>query len=302
MESCPFGVPLRSTSDALVYASGIAYFLNCTKSDFACLRAQSVEQILAAQAKAQKDPLVDPSLLEIFMPTTPHYGPGSEIPANLFASFQSGAAPLNVPLVMGVTHDESVPFIYGAFGKPMGKVEFELLLFAIFGSHAVEPLLDYYPAPANTTDYRELMTVIGTHAIFACPSRNASQAAAAGGATIYSYVYDHVTSFSANMWGKNFSFCFDKVCHGAELPFVFSPPDLAKFGDLMTRDEQSLAALMSQHWSSMAANAAPGPSWPQYTQQSSLQQMYFATPSVVVSDWLESTCNFWDQTIGWKWV
>jgi acetylcholinesterase/cholinesterase len=98
--------------------------------------------------------------------------------------------------VIGVTHDEAVPFIFAAFGKPLSKTEFELLLFAIFGLQNVKPLLEFYPAPANTTDYRELMTLIGTHAIFVCPNRNATRSAMSTGSTFYSYVPQFFQYFS----------------------------------------------------------------------------------------------------------
>ena len=74
IQSLPFGVPLRSSHDAQVYTQAFAKFSGCNVDDMACLQALDTDTIIAVQQKCQRDVLVDPNLLEIFMPTTPHWG------------------------------------------------------------------------------------------------------------------------------------------------------------------------------------------------------------------------------------
>jgi para-nitrobenzyl esterase len=55
LQSCPFGITLRTTKDAQVYSAGFAQLANCSSiDDLSCLRALSVDTVLAVQAKAQK--------------------------------------------------------------------------------------------------------------------------------------------------------------------------------------------------------------------------------------------------------
>jgi carboxylesterase type B len=101
------------------------------------------------------------------------------------------------------------------------------------------------------------------------------------------------------MWGPNFTFCDNAVCHAAELPFVFQPPALSAFGDNMTPQELVLSNLMGAFWTNFAAAGVPDPSWPPYN---ALSQMHFTLNSSIEHDFLGATCDFWDNVIGYKWV
>ena len=98
---------------------------------------------------------------------------------------------------------------------------FELKSPPRFPSTCTDPLPDPLPA-----DYRNQMATIGTDALFICATRNATTSLAnlrSRRSPTFLYMYNHIMSWSAAEWGPDSPYCYDVVCHGADLAQVFHP-------------------------------------------------------------------------------
>ena len=133
------------------------------------------------------------------------------------------------------------------------------LLDVLFGFTDGAAVKKRFP-PTNTSDCRPAAAEIETQCLFRCTTRNATLSVAGSkGRTqpMYNYVFDHVASFNSKFWGPELSFCWDKVCHGADLPFVFSP-NASSFGINFQPEERELALSMQTFWSNFAKTGSPG--------------------------------------------
>lgn len=185
------------------------------------------------------------------------------------------------------------------------EIEFDVLLYAIFGANgtAVGAL---YP-PANSADTRDTMATIGTHYTFHCSNRRLARAiAAASPSHLWLYHFDHILSFP-QAWGPNFTYCDDKVCHGAELPLLFGTADLYY---KVSADEEALGKQLRGYWAAFArgmesadgsltpAGAAQGPAWPAYNEANDawFQINTAGDGGLQVSpQWEDRYCALWDS-------
>ena len=94
LESEPFGLPFRTTSEFEGLASAFADKANCTSGDVeTCLRNLPYEKIIEAQVAAEHDIFVDIfHLLELFLPWTPTAG-SEDCPEQPIVAFVSGKHP-----------------------------------------------------------------------------------------------------------------------------------------------------------------------------------------------------------------
>jgi len=303
MESNPLALYLKTPETARRLSSRFAEFLNCTANDLKCLRSVDVPSILQAQIDAIKvDPL---SVLQAFMPWQP-YVDGQIITAQPMDAFVKTGQYNAVPMMLGSVNDEGVMFIDAAFPEPVGYVEYKAFILLIFGPGNAKQIEQMYPvAPSQYNDTRPVLSTMGTDYIFACPNRNITRSMtnriATTNAPVYLYHFDHILSF--NPWGPNYTECTTNVCHGSELPFVFGS---APYGGYQWGPgEAELSAQMEYNWGNFATSGnpnAPFPptvTWPQYNTAAD-QDILFATPSSVESNYRKQYCDFWD-TIGYHW-
>lgn len=320
MESDPTSNPFRSPSEGVDLSSAMAGFANCTDTKAPgvdeCLRALNPDQIVDAQSKAETDLLDSIShLLEVFLPWTPTYDPTGATPFSVDSqpvnAFAAGKAQ-DKPLVIGNVQNEALVFIFEAFQKPLGEVEYYALLAAIYGVDDGLKVAGRYPLPAaDKDDARHHVSDIGTYSIFVCPSRYAiahSQAAGTRTAPSFLYRFDHKMSFSKEGWGPQFSACYDYVCHGGELPFVFNSPEIPKFNITFTPGEVTMSNSMQDYWSSFAKHSDPSaeairpdlPRWQAYN-ASTKDSLRFLTPlDVPQSGNLTTECDWWDTEVGYN--
>lgn len=320
MESDPTSNPFRSAAEQVDLSSAMATFANCTDTKAPgvdeCLRALTADQIVDAQAQAETDILASVEhLLEIFLPWTPTFDPTGATPASVPAqpvnAFAAGKAQ-NKPLIIGNVQNEALVFIFEAFTKPADSLEYYALLAAIYGLDDALKVAEKYPLPdSEKNDVRHHLSNIGTYSIFVCPSRYAiahSQAAGTRTAPSFLYRFDHKMSFSKQGWGPNFSACYDYVCHGGELPFVFNSPEIPKFNITFTPGEVTMSNSIQDYWSSFAkysdpSGAAVRPDLPQWSAYNSTTKasLRFLTPTDVPQmQNLTSECDWWDTEVGYN--
>lgn len=276
-------------------ASAFAYYSNCSVSDNVCMRLLTADQILYAQYKAMTDFFAAfPHLLELFLPWTPFID-GIVMTQQPFTAFINGDYE-KVPIMIGNTRDECTLFVYGAYGKALAPAGYSVLLASILGL-TYEPIavLVEYPLPPNTTDARPTASQVATDYVMLCSNRIVTRAIATQ-SPVYLYVFDHIVSFNHSAWYPSYE-CYTKVCHAADLPFVF---DVSAPFDTFTPQETVLAETMLTYWTNFAAGDDPNSknnlplTWPQYNATTSLV-MHLATPSVYVDPFfLDQYCNFWD--------
>lgn len=144
-----------------------------------------------------------------------------------------------------------------------------------------------------------------TDYVFLCPSRKAARAGTKVGSAVWMYVFDHVTS-DHSVW-SGLSFCYEHVCHGAELPFLFDTASVANF--TLAPPERLLSNRMLCYWGTFAHTGDPAsrmkqssfcrqqrlPAWPRYSDTSSWLVMNFTVRSHAQVGTRDHICDFWDK-------
>lgn len=311
-ESNPASIFYKDMEQAQDLSVRLAEAVGCTGTGrAACMRAKPWLDIAQAQGKFR-------SQAEPYINSVYNWGPVIGDASGLASqpaedAIRGTLANADVPVMLGVVHDEAEQWIYQPFPKPITPLEFDLLLMFIFnnastGAGALYPL----PDPSNATaDTRPTMATIGTHYTFVCSNRRIATGLAAGAQGgskpahgPFLYHYDHIAS-NASLWGANFSYCATKACHGAELPLLFGTESLFF---TITPEEEQLGRNMRAYWAAFArgeadASGALAPKgmapWPAFTSGAEGQWMRLETadkggcqPS---AGWLSRYCSFWDD-------
>ena len=301
MESNPITLNLNTKRIATDLSQRFAANLTCDYTDMNCLRAQSTNDILAAQNNAIEISLLHP--LNAFMPWQP-FVDGDLIPQQPRDALNSGEYN-HVPFTTGTVNDEGRMFIFEAFPNPLPYDEYVAIITAIFTTDAPK-VLQQFPVPSDQkNDTRSFMSNIGTQYIFTCPVRQIVQAMTNNSWNpVYYYHFNHYfTNF--NPWGPDYPMCIDYVCHGSELPYVFNSAQIGNTvtGYYWSSSEAQLASFASIAWGNFANSGNPNqpntlsPAWPTFSFASN-QDMQLATPPSVETGYLQSECDFWD-TIGY---
>ncbi|KNC54724.1 cAMP-regulated D2 protein [Thecamonas trahens ATCC 50062] len=288
IESNPFSLLMKPTKMAQKTGKNFAKAGGCESTDTACLRGLPVAKVMEAQIAAQQkiDYL---KFLTAFYPWTPTVDgklfTKQPIEAILAGEFKK------VPAMLGSVYNEGLLFIYQAWNHTLPAWEYDALIVDVFNTRA-PAILKEYPALKGGVDNRDNIAHMVTQFIFTCPARATARAFAKAGMPTYLYQFDHVIGH--DIWGPEFPYCVDKVCHGEELPFVFSSGS-----EFFTQPELELSTQMATSWATFAKtsdpNAADTPlKWPQYDPNTKLN-MHFATPSSIQSDLWAAECDKWDE-------
>eukprot|EP00483_Globobulimina_turgida_P000908 UN00909 len=254
--------------------------------------------------------------MDLFMPWTPTVGTGIIKDQPIFAIQKGGYLP-DIPIIAGINENEGRLFVWEAFPNAIGKLEFEAFLALAFDNvHDAEAVIEYYSSynVTNNSDYRPLMSIITTDALFRCPTHNISNVIALdkGHKSLnYMYHFNHISSFN-NLAFPIDQQCWDYVCLGVELAYVFEP-DISQANARYTPNGWQLAQTVGYYWSSLAKNKTPGNGNPKRpvqwlpfgggTQQNSL---IFNVQNVnngvrIESNYDLAVCDFWD-TLSYNWV
>jgi acetylcholinesterase/cholinesterase len=247
MESNCLGMPYHTRDTAATNAEAMFKYLNCDKSDVACMKSKTVEEVLDAQDNAVK---MDRKTLFInFLPFAPMVEEGGEIPQQPLYAFYKGEFNA-MPLLVGSVADEGVLFVNELFTDPMSKTKYHTTIDVLFGLHKAKQIKKMYPMLPDSKDGRDAFNVLATDLIFYCPLRNITrgmqQTLGVDTVPISEYRFDHVISFDP--WGPDYSFCVGKVCHGSELPFVFNVFGTKDINYDSTADEKKLTVDISDAW------------------------------------------------------
>eukprot|EP01084_Bolivina_argentea_P317491 550486_1 len=322
IESDPFGLPLRTTKTWGKLPDLFKVYAGCDpirnpNEQLKCLRDISASDLLNAQIKAQAELAVEYKwFIDLFMPWTPTVGTGILNNQPIFA-IQEGKYIKNIPIIAGVNENEGNLFVWQAFPTPLSKIDFEGFIAVVFDNiNDAKAVLEYYNSynVTNQSDYRPLLSVIATDGLFRCATRNISNVIALdkmNNALNYMYHFNHISSFN-NIAYPNDKECWNIVCHGVELAYVFEP-DLTPVNGTYTKDEWQLAQTMGYYWSSFAKNKIPGNGnpkrpveWVSFINNNQQNEMIFNVENIndgvrIESNYDNTVCNFWD-TLSYNWI
>lgn len=296
MQSNPITLNLNSRRIASDLSKRFAANLTCEYNDMDCLRAQSTDDILAAQNNAISISLLHP--LNAFMPWQP-FVDGDLIPQQPREALNTGNYN-HVPFMAGTVNDEGRMFIYEAFKDPLPYEEYVAIIGIIFTDDAPK-VLNQFPVPDDQkNDTRDFMSTIGTQYIFTCPVRQVVRNMTKNNPVYYYHFNHYFTNF--NPWGPQYPMCIDYVCHGSELAYVFNTAEIGNVvtGYYWSDSEAQLASFTSIAWGNFAQSGNPNTptpqsvNWPAYS-ISSDQDMDLATPPALETGYLQSECDFWDS-------
>ncbi|KAG9272999.1 cAMP-regulated D2 protein [Astyanax mexicanus] len=303
VQSQPFSIPLKTRFDAMKLGRDFVKLTNCSASDLACLRSLSSHTILKAQVKAGSKIINPFRFLEMFETWGP-YIDGQLLKEQPITAFQKGRWQSYKPVILGTTSEEGVIFVYGVFTESVSVLECIVYTTAIFKQHTLSILYKYVPLYHNQ-DRRIMLSQIVTDFVFLCPTRRSARSAISLGGSVWMYVFDHSPS-DHNIW-SGLTFCYDRACHGAELPFLF---DSAPETNLtLTAQETHLANQMVCYWGAFAHSGDPNsrteqtpfcsqqrlPVWPRYTSAESWPILNFTLQSHPQHGNREDICDFWDE-------
>lgn len=299
--SDPLALTYRDASNQANLAEAFAKKASCPTSPLSdmetCIRQLPSEQLLEAQLAVQKDFWTDISQInQLFLPWTPVLGT-PDAPQKPFDAFSSGDfASAGIPIAINTVANEAVMFVWLVSAKPLGELEYNLLIDGIYLKNHAE-IKQQYPLPSNeTSDTRKHIASIVTPSLFRCAARHSARGMSSKG-PVWISEFNHIQSFAPTMWGPNYTECNSAVCHGSDLVEWFLP-DVSAMGVEFTEDEVALGNSMQDFLVNFGRSNTGV--WPQFTNTSGDAAM-LQTPAVqVIANYDEAECDFWDK-VGYDW-
>merc|ERR1712057_120062 len=241
-----------------------------TEGDFdygECLRSLSVQQILDAtsgtvtNSKTGKTQLTElaPFLKQPADMVEPFYPVinTKDVPLSPLEAFKKGKFN-KVPLLMGNNRDEGDLFVGLLFGEnaTVNKAfELPTILRLAFGLENSLKIRKLYPVFGDGTG-KETLANITTDYFFTGSTKKVASLFDKHDVPAYTYIFDYVpqeqmpgSSVQAGPLGGSShndrrSICKDKVCHGAEIPYVFD--DLQVLSN--SEEDETVAKNVSSYW------------------------------------------------------
>ncbi|XP_033120787.1 cAMP-regulated D2 protein-like [Anneissia japonica] len=304
MQSNPFTLPYRDRASAVEIGVQLADVLGCIPSDIDCLRSCSSYDIYEAQLVVASN--VDyTDLLQNFE----YWGPvidGTEIAMHPLEAYAQNSFQ-DKPMIIGALSQDALPYVYQLLPFEVPTALANTILFGLFGANALKISL-LYPFQLFGGDQRDVLTDITTDLVFACSSRYALLNAQQNGqSAVYMYEFAHAVSFE-EAWGPGMSYCYGKVCHGGDLPFIFQ--NAGELGYVYTTEELLLSDSMIYYWTNFAHTGDPNKvgekstsnynpeftTWPEFTVEDGMAQIRLVTPiNEQLTDYKTDNCDLFDS-------
>lgn len=307
MESNPYGLPYKTVAQAKEFGDMLKKSLGCKGKDIACLRdANKIPAELIIEH--QSSPLLEiKGMLEgfkgqlIWAPVVD----GKLIPT------QATQAKFNKPILIGTNRNEGVIFaveeqmtIPFTKKKIVPKIKYELFLPFLFPLKKAAKIFEMKRYRPRFGDNTVPLSHLLTDYLFTCANQEVMNNALV---PIFAYYFTHVPSF--NVWPKD-PLCApkeDKVCHGAELPFVFgnpitlrTPKGTPRVPHQFTPAEKVLSNTMIAYWTHFAHHQSPQdptlPDWPPYQKDQPIWLVL--DEKITQKNNLNAHCDFWN-TVGY---
>lgn len=286
VQSGAYALSQPSLAQAETQGSAVASLAGCAAQTAACLRAASVETLLAALA-ATRTASVVPDV------------DGKVLTQTIGAAFASGQFN-RVPVIEGSNHDEWRLFVALDFDLVSGRLMPAQYTSAIAATLGV-PLPTaaflasrYLVASYPSTDLA--LSALGTDAIFACNSRKAVR-------LLSQYVPTHAYEFNDENAPQLFlppvSFPYGSA-HASEIQYLLNLRSQIPHPAL-TADQERLSTAMVGYWTNFARLGDPNwlgtPFWPAYERATDTMQSLVAPAPARESGFAaDHKCEFWAPT------
>lgn len=286
VESGAYRLNLPSLATAEAQGTAFATAEGCTSQTAACLRALTVEQVLAQENPAGYVTNIDNRVL----------------PQSIDTALASGAFN-HVPVINGSNHDEWRLFVAlndvfaGIIPTPANYPQVVAATLGIPAA-ATGPIVALYP-PGTTTESTELaLGALGTDAIFACPAHFAS---ALTSRFVPTFAYEFNDENAPELFLPFAGFPYG-AAHASEIQYLFDVRPSAPPTPLNAAQQQ-LAGNMVDYWTAFAANGNPNhlntPNWPLFSVVPG--DMLSLVPPAPVNELtfaIDHKCAFWDAASG----
>ena len=279
-------------ADAENAGTAVADALGCSDQTAACLRALSVDDILAGQ----------PSGLQSTSPVID----GVVLPTSIRTAFKNGDFN-RVPVIEGSNHDEMRLFVALGFDLGVGPVtadHYTDAVAALLGvpQSAAALLVNQYPL-ANYPSPDLAVATLATDAAFAC---NATAADGWLSTYVPTYGYEFADENAPELFLPPVSFPYG-ASHASELQYLFNLPSPFPPQPL-DADQQQLSDAMVKYWTRFARTGKPQA--PRTTRWSRFDpsdvggpQLLSLVPASPVAKGLgafnlDHKCSFWNSLLG----
>ncbi len=284
---------LQPTLDAAeTGGAAVADGLGCSDQTAACLRALSVEDVLAGQ----------PSTLQSTSPVID----GVVLPQPFRTAFQSGNFN-RVPVIEGSNHDEMRLFVAIYFdlqGGPVTAEGYAAAVASLLGipESIAEVLITRYPL-ADYASPGVALAALATDAAFAC---NALAADRWLSNFVPTYAYEFADATAPQLFLPPASFPYGAY-HAAEIQYLFDVPSPLPPQPL-NADQAQLSEAMVRYWTRFARTGKPvargSIRWQRFDTEApgGAQLMSLVSPAPATKPasffHFDHQCGFWDSVLG----
>lgn len=268
--------------------------VNCgfAPSRLDCMRGLDWQYLLAKQNWASGALLLNNTWQNVirkipFQPTID----GVYVLSSPSAAFQSGNF-YKVPIMMGTVSNETLGFLPVAFGDGpsapyLGAAFYDYGFDILFGKSLATKVRKMYSNQfSNSLD---AVARVLTDFAFICPTLQTATWISQY-APVHVYQFSHPLSCDPNNWHS--PICNNRVCHSADVDFVFHSISLDRRGNCMwSPEETALSSQMMFTWTNFTSNP---PSFSQVPTWTGNNVYHFDIPSFVSGDLAgNSNCQFW---------
>lgn len=266
--------------------------MGCSDQTAACLRALSVDDVLAAQPVGLNtaSPVID----------------GLVLPEPFRDAFEGGDFN-QVPIIEGSNHDEMRLFVALFFdlqGGPVTEAGYEAAISSLLGlPPAVASILAARYPVADYPSPDLALSALATDAAFACNSRAASRLFSL---YVPTFMYEFNDVDAPQLFLPPVSFPYG-ASHASELQYLFGLPSPFP-PQPFTADQMQLSDAMVRYWTRFARTGKPTaartPRWPRYDASAStgasMLSLDAPTPAVdsTIDFGNDHQCSFWDSLLG----
>jgi carboxylesterase type B len=281
VQSNAYSLPYQTRKEAGEIGKLFASLLNCRNS--ACLRKQSVEDILLAQSQVVSYfPIAWQGVGSIltWAPT---------IDGRVLKNQPLEAKFIRKPNILGTTLDEGI--VFASFMSPdlaIPAIGYAALMDLMFGDKAPQVLAQYPPSEIPLITGLTLAQVLTDYG-YTCSNNYVAEQSATGGHAYFFTQYSSFNPLFSLLTG--IPACAGKVCHGFELPYVFHL-DYLNF----TPAEEQLSQEVVHYWANFATHLDPNDegnvTWPSFKPDNNY--LILDTSLNTQADPFVDVCDFWD--------
>ncbi|XP_067652591.1 crystal protein-like [Haliotis asinina] len=250
MHSAPFGISFKTPAEGAYQDFLFSEKLGCTQGDLSCYKSKTSAEVLRAWQETS-----------IYVSNNPYmslesWGPvidGDEVKGSLVELFET-VTNINKEILIGSTSEESVGSIYAYYTSAVDEASYREIMSYFQPDDSTQIIDNQYPPIAD--DNRENLVSFMSDRLFFCSARYVAQKLS-GHSKVWWFIFDQPVPFP-EFWGDSYD-CVDRVCHLADVPFLFRAP--ARLGFHTTPADEKVSEQLITYWLSFAIFGTPNAHW-----------------------------------------